>query len=136
MNLIPILVGAFGRKWRRRKNVNLALNNIPPFHPPHPLPLYSHRKRRYTRTGKEKREGAKKRKGSQIKHHVRQDREKRQTVTRARRRERGMGSEKRWRRRRCEVGRNNEGGRGRGREMWRRVGRITGNELLLRAFYM
>lgn len=30
MNLIPILVGAFGRKWRRRKNVNLALNNIFP----------------------------------------------------------------------------------------------------------
>lgn len=35
MNLIPILVGAFGRKWRRRKNVNLALNNIHPS--PHPV---------------------------------------------------------------------------------------------------
>lgn len=29
MNLIPILVGGFGGKWWRRKNVNLTLNNIP-----------------------------------------------------------------------------------------------------------
>ena len=28
MNLIPILVGGFGGKWWRRKNVNLTLNNI------------------------------------------------------------------------------------------------------------
>lgn len=77
MNLIPILVGAFGRKWRRRKNVNLALNNILPSPP---LLPYGHRKRRYICAwGKEKRGGAKERKRNKIKPHVRQDREKRRT---------------------------------------------------------
>lgn len=93
MNLIPILVGAFGRKWRRRKNVNLALNNIP-------LPLFALASAwppeagGVRAAGREKRGGAKERKGERNKtSRVRQDREKRRTVQ-GRRDERG--DEKWW----------------------------------------
>lgn len=64
MNLIPILVGAFGRKWRRRKNVNLALNNILPSPPPFSVLATGSGG---IRAEKEKRGGAKERKRNKIK---------------------------------------------------------------------
>lgn len=128
MNLIPILVGAFGRKWRRRKNVNLALNNIPlPFFalasvwPPEAGGVRA--------AGREKRGGAKERKRNEIKRHAYDKIEKRDGQYKDDGTSEGMRSGGR-----REVGGNNEGGRGRSEERDAESRRITGNELYYAPF--